>query len=143
MQPKHSGYPTKQPGFFSSNQVGFNTYIGELCMGTGELGIRTDIEQRLFTLLRTGLLGAILLGPDLRYIFSYQKNGYKSGRQYSAICLSDFNGQSSSNRVCLFTLNNKDKPVPQYITEALRKEEYRIVETIHKLEGRENNGKEM
>jgi hypothetical protein len=25
MQPKHSGYPTKQPGFFSSNQVGFNT----------------------------------------------------------------------------------------------------------------------
>jgi len=24
MQPKHSGYPTKQPGFFSSNQVGFN-----------------------------------------------------------------------------------------------------------------------
>ena len=24
MQPKHSGYPTKQPGSFSSNQVGFN-----------------------------------------------------------------------------------------------------------------------
>ena len=127
----------------NSGWYGGESYIGELCMGTGELGIRTDIEQRLFTLLRTGLLGAILLGPDLRYIFSYQKNGYKSGRQYSAICLSDFNGQSSSNRVCLFTLNNKDKPVPQYITEALRKEEYRIVETIHKLEGRENNGKEM
>ena len=31
MQPKHSGYPTKQPGFFSSNQVGFNM------SGTGRL----------------------------------------------------------------------------------------------------------
>lgn len=27
MQPKHSGYPTKQPGFFSSNQVGFNKKV--------------------------------------------------------------------------------------------------------------------
>ena len=27
MQPKHSGYPTKQPGFFSSNQVGFNNTL--------------------------------------------------------------------------------------------------------------------
>ena len=29
MQPKHSGYPTKQPGFFSSNQVGFNSEPNE------------------------------------------------------------------------------------------------------------------
>ena len=34
MQPKHSGYPTKQPGFFSSNQVGFN--IGGVLRGAGD-----------------------------------------------------------------------------------------------------------
>lgn len=119
-----------------SGWYGGEAYIGELSMGTGELGIFPDIEHRLFTLLRTGLLGAILLGPDLRYIFSYQKDGYKTGRQYSAICLSDF-ANSTSNKVCLFTLNDTTKPVPQYITEAIRREENRIVEMIHKMEGGE------
>lgn len=123
-----------------SGWYGGEAYIGELSMGTGELGIPPDIEHRLFTLFRTGLLGAILLGPDLRYIFSYQKDGYKTGRQYSAICLSDF-ADSSSNKVCLFTLNDSTRPVPQYITEAIRKEEDRIAETFIKWKEVKSDGK--
>lgn len=115
---------------------GGEAYIGELSMGAGELGIAPDIEHRLFTLFRTGLLGAILLGPDLRYVFRYQKDGYKAGRQYSAICLPHLTG-SDPNKVCLFTLNDTTSPVPQYITEAVRKEENRIAEIVHKMEGGE------
>lgn len=124
------------PGGDDSGWSGGEAYIGELNVSSGELGINPDIEHRLFTLLRTGLLGAVLLGPSLRYIFSYQKDGYKIGRQYSAICLSN-PSDSTSNKVCLFALNDTTKPVPQYITEAIRKEENRIAEAIHKMVGGE------
>lgn len=108
---------------------GSEAYIGELSLAEGKIGINVEIEKRLFTLLRTGLLGAILVGPGLRYIFSYKKDGYKIGRRYSAIMLPD-----SEDFICLITLANiRSKTIPSYITGAIRQEEKRIENAVYKL----------
>lgn len=113
---------------------GGEAYIGELSLAEGEIGIDVEIEKRLFTLLRTGLLGAVLVGHELRYIFSYKKDGYKIGRRYSATNLPS-SEDTSSNIICLITLANiHAKTVPQYITDAIRREENRIANAMHKLE---------
>lgn len=133
-----------QPEHQSIGWYGGEAYIGEICLGDGELGISEEIEHRLFTLLRTGILGSILLGPDLRYIFRYHKDGYKTGRCYSAICFPSTSGSSSgvtNCRLCLFTLDDiQSGTIPQYITEAIRKEENRIAEGLHKMERGDING---
>lgn len=109
-------------------------YIGELSLGEGQLGIPVDIEVRLFTLLRTGLLGAILLGPEIRYCFSYRKSGYKAGRKYSTICLPTIDG-SPSNKVCLFALENiSTTSIPSHVIDAIREDENRITTALHKME---------
>lgn len=113
---------------------GGENYIGELSFDEGWLGIDVEIEKRLFTLLRTGLLGAVLLGPDLRYFFSYRNGGYKQGRRYSATCLPA--NDDNTNKVILFALDNiPEKTVPQYITNALHREEIRVTELLRELEG--------
>lgn len=113
---------------------GGEAYIGELSLAEGEIGIDVEIEKRLFTLLRTGLLGAVLVGHELRYLFSYKKDGYKIGRRYSAANLSS-SEDTSSNIICLITLANiHTKTIPQYITDAIRREENRIANATHKLE---------
>ena len=53
----------------------------------GALGINEEIDRKLFTMTRTGILGAVPFGENLRYSFKYSKQGIKTGRQYSATVL--------------------------------------------------------
>ncbi len=111
-----------------------NEYLGELAIKEGRLKINIEIEKRLFTLLRTGILGAVLLGPELRYFFSYQKDGYKAGRKYSAIRLPN-DDNSSTGYICLFTLECiTEERIPPYIVAAVKKEEDRIKKAINREE---------
>lgn len=117
---------------------GGEAYIGELNIGEGKFGVDIEIEKRLFTLLRTGLFGAVLLGHRVRYLFSYRRSGYKTGRRYSAICLPT-SDDTTSDKVCLITLDNiRSKTIPQYITDAIRNEERRIMKTVEKAEAGES-----
>lgn len=119
-------------------QSGGENYIGELSIGEGCLGIPTEVEKRLFTLKRTGLLGAVLLGNKLRYLFSYHKDGLKTGRHYSATRLPDAKGEPS-NMICAFTLaKTTAQLIPPYMMKAIAAEEERILKSIHKLEGSES-----
>lgn len=56
------------------------TFVG---FGDNALGLNEKIEQTLFTLKRTGVLGAILL-QNYPYGFYYNRNGDKVGRTYCA-----------------------------------------------------------
>ena len=59
------------------------TFVG---FGNNALGLESDIEQELFTLKRTGLLGAVLL-KRYPYGFYYNRKSDKSGRTYcSFVC---------------------------------------------------------
>lgn len=64
------------------------TFVG---FGDNALGLTKDIEQKLFTNKRTGVLGAILL-RNYPYGFYYNRNSDKSGRTY-----------------CSFVCSNKEK----------------------------------
>ena len=73
----------------------------------GKLGINEEIDKKLFTMARTGLLGAVLFGENLRYSFKYRKQGIKTGRQYSAAVLG-VTGKESSKLVCLATIAERN-----------------------------------
>ena len=69
------------------------TFVG---FGENSLGLSAEIEKSLFTLKRTGTLGAILL-QSYPYGFYYNRNGNKTGRTYcSFVCKS-----SSTNYLVL------------------------------------------
>ena len=109
-------------------------YIGELFLEKNMLGIDSEIENRLLTLMRTGVFGAVLLGHEVRYIFNYHKSGYKAGRRYSAICLPTPDGRAS-NKVCVLSLDNTGtEKVPTYLVTAIQREEARITKAFHSLE---------
>lgn len=61
----------------------------------GTLGVEIDKEKQLFSSLRTGMLGAVLLGNHRRYYFRYRRDGKKDGRKY-----------------CAFVLDSSQSPVP-------------------------------
>ena len=119
--------------------VGDGDYIGEFSFGEGELGLDTDVERRLFTLRRTGLLGAMLLGRNMRYLFDYHKDGYKTGRHYSASCLQDQEGLLS-NMLCSFIMSVTNVHIlPFYACKAISDEEKRICDALIKIKRSENH----
>lgn len=62
------------------------TFVG---FGENSLGLSPEIEKSLFTLKRTGTLGAILL-QSCPYGFYYNRSGNKTGRTYcSFVCKSN------------------------------------------------------
>lgn len=131
-QPADSGAPE---GGRDNGWYGGESYIGELSLEEGKIGLDVEIEQKLFSLLRTGLLGAILVGNESRYIFSYKKNGYKVGRRYSATVLCD-SDESPWKKVCMFTLTGiQTNSIPQYITNGIINEEKRVANKLHRIEG--------
>lgn len=73
----------------------------------GTIGIDPNIEKKLFTNVRTGLLGAMLFGSEYRYLFSYKKDGLKKGRQYCASLLNIPKIPEGSKVVCLTTISEK------------------------------------
>ena len=87
----------------------------------GVLGLENiEIEKRLFTYFRTGILGAIFLGQNDIYIFDYWKDGSKVGRKY-----------------CAFQVNNEEKMIICLVVLKKRKNNVLskdIVEAIKKLE---------
>lgn len=100
-----------------------DAYIGEQDFRDGDLGVKVEIEKRLFTLIRTGLLGSVLAGPNVIYHFQYRKDGYKEGRQY---CVFQINEGNTCNRshiyLCLVVLKEDTmKAVPPYVLQAIRK----------------------
>lgn len=127
--------PDAPEGGRDNGWYGGESYIGELSLEEGKIGLNVEIEQKLFSLLRTGLLGAILMGNESRYIFSYKKSGYKVGRRYSATVLCD-SEDSPWKKICMFTLAGiQTKSIPQYITTGIINEEKRLANKLHKIEG--------
>ena len=102
-----------------------DSYIGEQDFQDGDLGVDIGIEKRLFTLIRTGLLGGLLVGPNCIYNFQYRKDGYKIGRQYCVFHLNINEGDSiSCNRIflCLVVLKEGSMTgLPPYVLQAIRK----------------------
>lgn len=128
LDPQSSGIP--------KGWSGDEGYIGELFLEKDMLGVDSEIEKRLLTLMRTGLFGAVLLGPEVRYIFNYHKSGYKAGRRYSAICIPTPEGYAS-DKVCVLSLDSTGtEKVPMYLVTAIQKEEERITKAFHSLEER-------
>lgn len=73
-----------------------STYIG---FDIESLGFDSSIEKALFTKMRTGILGSILL-KEYPYLFHYKKDGWKKDRLY----LSFFIEGKSNNYVVLISL---------------------------------------
>ena len=78
-----------------------DTYIG---LGRDSLGLDdSDIEDRLFTYERTGILGALMF-EKMPYVFSYRRNNGKNGRFYYT-----FSFGNEKKYVIMITLMNKNK----------------------------------
>ena len=111
-----------------------DAYIGEYDLRDGELGVDVEIQERLFALVRTGLLGGVLVGPNCIYHFHYRKDGYKAGRQY---CVFHLNEQGSANKnhifLCLIVIKEGNtKSIPPYVLQAIRKIIMALEESLHK-----------
>ena len=100
-----------------------DSYIGEQDFKDGDLGVDVDIEKRLFTLIRTGLLGGVLAGPNCIYHFQYRKDGYKEGRQYCVFHINDGStGNQSRFFLCLVVLKESTmSAIPAYLLQSIRR----------------------
>lgn len=74
----------------------------------GILGLSNlEIEKRLFSLVRTGILGGILLESNKIYTFDYHRNGKKVGRKYASFVVDNL---SKNNKLlCLSVIREDDK----------------------------------
>ena len=100
-------------------------------LNDGEIGIDIELEKRLFTLFRTGLLGAILFGDDQRYVFRYRRDGHKIGRKYCAFPIkltSDpQNGSLQKGIICVFALKESEfYDIPYSVMQCIKKYEKMI-----------------
>lgn len=77
----------------------------------GVLGLDAELEKRLFSTLRTGMLGAILFGVHRRYYFRYRRDGIKAGRKYCAFIIDsneDKENDSERKLICLVTIRESN-----------------------------------
>ena len=100
----------------------------------GTLGINEEIDKKLFAMARTGILGAVLFGENLRYSFKYNKQSIKTGRQYSASVLGVAGEESNSKLVCLTTIaeRNGKSSVSDSLFQYVKRCENKITNTIRK-----------
>lgn len=115
-------------------------YIGEISLHDGDLKLNPETENQLFSLHRTGILGAALLNNDLRHVFHYRKDGIKTGRKYSVsqlLCDTEKeNGKFSRQTmyICLFTIKeNSDDFVPGYMFKSISEREEEITAVLNKM----------
>lgn len=111
-------------------------YIGEVSLCDGDLQLDVSIENRLFTLVRTGLFGAAVLGTGSRHVFCYKKDGTKQGRKYCASQLRNVhdskNGQVMD--ICLFTVeSSRHMAIPGYILKSISMREAHIQKVLNKM----------
>ena len=89
-----------------------------------------EIENRLFTLIRTGILGAVFLGINDIYTFEYQKDGVKLGRKYAT-----FKIESEDNCreiVCLVVIKeNPSQFISGDVRKAIGKIEKYVIEALN------------
>lgn len=90
----------------------------------GVLGLDdVEIEKRLFTYFRTGILGAMFLGQNDIYTFDYWKDGSKVGRKYCAFQIRS----EEKTLVCMVVLKErKNNLLSKDIVEAIRKIEKKL-----------------
>lgn len=99
----------------------------------GVLGLRNlEIEKRLFTYFRTGILGAMFLGQNDIYTFNYWKDGSKIGRKYCAFQIS----KEEKTLICMIMLKErKNNIISKDIVEAIKKIEKNLKDSWnHKKE---------
>lgn len=85
----------------------------------GVLGLENlEIEKRLFTYFRTGILGTMFLGQNDIYTFNYWKDGSKIGRKYCAFQIS----KAEKTLICMIMLKErKNNIISKDIVEAIKK----------------------
>lgn len=90
----------------------------------GVLGLDDiEIERRLFTYFRTGILGAMFLGQNDIYTFDYWKDGSKVGRKYCAFQIKS----EEKNLICMVVLKErKNNLLSKDIVEAIKKIEKKL-----------------
>ena len=125
-------------------------YLGEISLHDGDLNLNTGIENRLFSLYRTGILGAALLDTKSRHVFQYRKLGSKKGRTYCVSQLvscinSEVAGFSSQTMyICLFTIEQKESEVAVvhgYMFNSISEREKAITSVLNTIkQGGNNNG---
>lgn len=115
-------------------------YIGEISLHDGDLKLSLETENQLFSLYRTGILGAALLDSDLRHVFHHRKGGTKTGRKYSVsqlICdtgrdMDKFSTQTMY--ICLFTIEESTMMfVPGYMFRSISEREKEITTVLNKM----------
>lgn len=90
----------------------------------GVLGLDDiEIEKRLFTYFRTGILGTMFLGENDIYTFDYWKDGSKIGRKYCAFQIKD----EEKTLICMIILKErKNNLLSKDIVEAIKKIEKKL-----------------
>ena len=129
-----------------------NDYLGEISLHDGDLNLDADIENKLFTLHRTGILGAILLDTKSRHVFQYRKPGSKKGRTY---CVSQLINCINSEKnvfsnqtmyICLFTIEQKENEsesayIPAYMLKSISEREKAFTAVLNTInQGGSDNG---
>lgn len=114
--------------------------IGEISLHDGDLKLSSETESQLFSLYRTGILGAALLDKDLRHIFHYRKDGTKAGRKYSVSQLICDTGKdidkfsSQTMYICLFTIKESDTSfIPGFVFKSISEREEEITNVLNKM----------
>ena len=129
----------KQQLFIDSSQNLLPNYLGEATIAGKELGLDLETEERLFTMVRTGILGAILLDENLRHIFYYRKNGNKTGRKYCAsqVYCENLSKNTEVNQkmdIGLYTIEDEYKNgIAPYVLRNIDTIDGRILTAIHSM----------
>lgn len=125
-------------------------YLGEISLHDGDLKLSADIENRLFSLYRTGILGVALLDTKSRHVFQYRKLGSKRGRTYCVSQLvslinSETGGFSNQTMyICLFTIEQKESEfafIHGYMFNSISEREKAITSVLNTIkQGGNDNG---
>lgn len=113
--------------------------LGEISLCDGAFKIDAETERQLFSLYRTGILGAALLDSNTRHIFEYRKNSSKAGRRYCVSQLmcdttSDVNGFTCQTMyIGIFTIKESDRLYfPGYCYPSIEEREKAITTVLKK-----------
>lgn len=117
-----------------------DNYIGEIALHDKDLKLEPETEKKLFSLYRTGILGAALLDKDLRHVFHYRKDGTKAGRKYSVSQLvcdtghNKYNFSAQTMYICLFTIKESSMTfIPGYMFKSISEREEEITDVLNKM----------
>ena len=118
---------------FSLEKMISEPNIANIDLDDGETGIDEKREKKLFSIFRTGMLGAYAFGSDHRYYFRYRREGIKIGRKYCAFMI-DSNANSTRELCCLVTIREDESPrITKDVIDWISKAEKEICKNIDKF----------